>query len=299
MNLITRSFPALAVLAALLAYIRPEIFDSFAGLIVPLLTVVMFMMGLNLTLKHFLTVFLQPQKIAVGTILQFLIMPLAAFLISHALSLESELLTGMVLLGCCPGGTASNVICYLARGNLALSISLTMVSTFLSVLATPFLTFLYLGQAVEVPVMDMVLSIAQVVILPVMAGLLINTYQAERLKKYSNIFPAVSVLAIVLIIGIVVALNHDNMALLSGALLVAIILHNLFGFGSAYGLSKLLHYDESSCRTIAIEVGMQNSGLAVALATQFYTSIAALPGALFSLWHNLSGSLLASFWARK
>lgn len=299
MILITRLFPVLAVFVAGIAYVVPGLFAPLSGLIVPLLTLIMFSMGLTLTLESFREVLRQPLKIVAGTLMQFLLMPLAAFVIATALALDQELLTGLVLVGCCPGGTASNVICYLARGNLALSIALTMVSTLLSVMATPLLTWFYLGQAIDVPVVDMMLSILQIVIVPVVAGLLFNTWFGRSLAKIQPLLPAVSVLAIVTIIGIVVALNSTSLAIISGAVIIAVILHNGVGIGGAYGLGRLLGYDEKTCRTLAIEVGMQNSGLGVALATQFYSAAAALPGAVFSLWHNLSGSVLAGFWGKK
>ncbi len=299
MRLITGYFPLLAIVAAAIGFLLPQMFRPLSDFIVPLLTLIMFAMGMTLTFSNFKSVLKEPLKIALGTSLQFILMPLTAFLISHLFSMERELMVGMILVGCCPGGTASNVVCYLAKGDLALSISLTMVSTFLSVIATPFLTLLYLGQAIEVPILAMMLSILQMVILPVFAGLILNTYFNDSLVKLVPALPAISVLAIVLIIGIVVALNSDNLVMISGLLLIAVILHNLLGICSAYVISKRFNYDDKTCRTIAIEVGMQNSGLGVALATQFYSSLAALPGAVFSLWHNLSGSLLAGYWSRK
>lgn len=299
MTLVTRLFPLLALVAAGVGVTAPDALAALGDLIVPLLTLIMFAMGLTLTLDNVRGVIRQPLKILVGTALQFLVMPLAAFLIAHLLTLDRQLTIGLVLVGCCPGGTASNVICFLARGDLALSIALTMVSTLLSVLATPLLTWLYLGQAIDVPIVDMMASILQIVIVPVVAGLLINTWFGSRLKGLAPVLPAVSVLAIVLIIGIVVALNSGNIALMTGGVVAAVILHNACGIGGAYGLCKLVRYDERTCRTIAIEVGMQNSGLGVALATQFYSAAAALPGAVFSLWHNLSGSLLAAWWGRR
>ena len=299
MRLIIRYFPLLAIVAAVIGFLLPQVFTPLSDYIVPLLTLIMFAMGMTLTFSNFKNVLQEPLKIALGTSLQFILMPLTAFLISHLFSMERELMVGMILVGCCPGGTASNVVCYLAKGDLALSISLTMVSTFLSVIATPFLTWLYLGQAIEVPILSMMLSILQMVIFPVFAGLILNTYFSDSLVKLLPALPAISVVAIVLIIGIVVALNSDNLVMISGFVLIAVILHNLFGICTAYAISKRFNYDDKTCRTIAIEVGMQNSGLGVALATQFYSSLAALPGAVFSLWHNLSGSLLAGYWSRK
>jgi bile acid:Na+ symporter, BASS family len=299
MRLIASYFPLLAILAAASGFILPQFFKPLSDYIVFLLTLIMFTMGLTLSFSNFKSVLQEPQKIVLGTLLQFILMPLAAFVISHLFTLETELIIGMVLVGACPGGTASNVVCYLARGDLALSISLTMVSTFLSVLATPFLTLLYLGQALDVPIGSMMLSILQMVILPVFAGIVLNTYFSDKLAKLSPMLPGISILAIVLIIGIVVALNSDSLAVISGMIIGAVILHNLTGICIAYAITKKLNYDERTCRTIAIEVGMQNSGLCVALATQFYGSVAALPGAVFSLWHNLSGSLLAGYWSKK
>ena len=299
MNVITRLFPLLAIMSAVIAYIFPQFFSPLADLIVPLLTLIMFAMGMTLTLENFKQILIRPQGIMLGTGLQFVLMPFFAFTLVHVFPISAELATGLILVGCCPGGTASNVVCFLTKGNLALSISLTMVSTLLSLVATPFLTWLYIGQAIEVPITDMMLSILQMVIVPVLAGLLINTWLGARLGRVSPLFPAISVLAIVLIIGIVVALNSNNLVTISGLVIVAVILHNLFGIGSTYGLCKLLRLDESTCRTIAIEVGMQNSGLGVALATQFYSAATALPGAIFSLWHNLSGSLLAGYWGKQ
>ena len=175
MNVITRLFPLLAIMSAVIAYIFPQLFSPLADLIVPLLTLIMFAMGMTLTLENFKQVLIRPQGIMLGTGLQFVLMPFFAFTLVHVFPISAELATGLILVGCCPGGTASNVVCFLAKGNLALSISLTMVSTLLSVVATPFLTWLYIGQAIEVPITDMMLSILQMVIVPVLAGLLINS----------------------------------------------------------------------------------------------------------------------------
>jgi BASS family bile acid:Na+ symporter len=299
MQIIVRYFPLLAIFAAALGFFLPQLLAPLSNFIVPLLTLIMFAMGLTLKFNNFTKLLQQPFKIALGTLLQFILMPLAAFIISHLFALERDLLIGMILVGACPGGTASNVICYLAKGELALSISLTMVSTFLSVLLTPLLTLLYFGQSIDVPIVTMMLSILQMVILPVAAGIVLNTYFGHKLIRLTPILPGISILAIVLIIGIVVALNSDNLAVISGMLIIAVILHNLIGTCTAYTISRRFNYDEKVCRTIAIEVGMQNSGLGVALATQFYSPVAALPGAVFSLWHNLSGSLLAAYWSKK
>jgi BASS family bile acid:Na+ symporter len=295
---VTRYFPLLAVIAAATAFLWPDLFSARGNLIVPLLTLIMFTMGLTLRWDNFRDVLQQPLTLLLGTLLQFLLMPALAFLLARGFALERELLTGLVLVGACPGGTASNVVCYLAKGNLALSITLTFISTLLSVVATPLLTWVWLGQAVDVPITSMMLSILQIVLVPVLAGLLLNSVFGKALAPLKPVLPSVAVIAIVFIIAIVVAQNSGNLASVGMLVMLAVILHNVGGLASAYGICRLLRHEESVCRTIAIEVGMQNSGLAVALASQYYTAVAALPGAVFSLWHNVSGSLLAGYWQR-
>lgn len=202
-------------------------------------------------------------------------------------------------MGACPGGTASNVVCYLAGGDVALSITMTVCSTLLAIVLTPLLTWLYVGQAVSVPVLKMLVSIFKIVLLPVGVGVLLNTVFTGYVRKIRHLFPMVSVLAIVFIIAIVVAINRRNIAVTGWSVALAVAIHNLAGLSAGYGAARLLGWEERICRTIAIEVGMQNSGLAVALAMKYFSAAAALPGALFSIWHNLSGSMLAACWARR
>lgn len=225
-------------------------------------------------------------------------MPFYAWGISTLMTLPPMLLAGMILLGCSPGGTASNVITYLAKGDLALSITLTSISTLIAVVATPYLTLFYVGQTVPVDAAAMLFSIVKIVILPVFFGLLINVLFGEKLFAAKDVFPLISVIAIVLIIAIVVALNASKLAEIGFVLVGAVVLHNILGLISGYGVARLLGYDEKICRTLSIEVGMQNSGLAVALASKYFAPSAALPGAFFSIWHNISGSILASIWSR-
>jgi BASS family bile acid:Na+ symporter len=256
-------------------------------------------MGITLSFQNFVEVFKNPKIIFVGVTLQYVLMPLFAFLIAVIFGMEKELIAGMVLVGACPGGTASNVVTFLANGKVALSIALTSVSTILAILLTPYISYLYLNQYVDVPIISMLVSVLQVVLVPVIFGTTINTFWGERIRKYKMIFPFISVAAIVIIIAIVVALNKQNLSEMGLVIIIAVMLHNSIGLTAGYYITKLLKYDEQTCRTVAIEVGMQNSGLAVALAIKFYGSIAAIPGAIFSIWHNLSGSLLASFWRKK
>ena len=296
---IVRLFPLWALLFAGAGYLAPETFAAFKPAIIPLLGLVMFGMGVTLTPADFVRALRRPGTIALGTVLQYGIMPAAAWLVAVALDLPPMLLAGMVLVGASPGGTASNVIVFLARGDVALSITLTTVSTLLAVLLTPWLTLLYAGQTVPVPALDMLISIAKIILLPVMAGVLANHFLGGVMDPARRLAPLVSVAAIALIIAIVVALNVDRLLEVGAILLLAVVLHNLIGLACGYWGARLLGADGRIARTLAIEVGMQNSGLAVALGAKYFGPLAALPGAVFSVWHNLSGSVLASLWGRQ
>ena len=292
-------FPIGAVLVTVLSYLYPQLLAPGADLIVPLLGVVMLGMGMTLRYENFVEIIKRPRLIAIGVVLQFLFMPLIALAVSQILGLEEALLIGMVLVGSCPGGTASNVICYLSRGDVALSIILTTMSTVLAVFLTPLLAWLYIGQRVPVPVMDMMLDIFKIIFLPVAAGVMINHYFGEKLHLVKRVFPFISILAIILIIGIIMALTQPQLHLVAIPVLTAVVWHNLMGLLAGYYVTKWLGYDEKTCRTIAIEVGMQNSGLGVALAKNYFSILSALPGAVFSVWHNISGSIYAGYWTRK
>ncbi len=296
---ITLRFPYIAMLFAAVALFFPDVFVPLKPAIVPLLGLVMFGMGLTLTPQSFKRVLRMPGVVALGAGLQFLVMPLAAWLVAMAFRLSPQLTAGLVLVGACPGGTASNVVCYLAKGNVALSITLTAVSTMAAIFMTPVLTWLYVGQQVPVPVAQMLLSILKIVILPVTLGVLFNSWLGRHLDRFKEVFPAISVLAIVVIIGTIVAVNKPQMASLILPVVFAVMLHNLVGFAAGYWLSRALGHDVTTCRTLAIEVGMQNSGLGVALAMKYFSAAAALPGAVFSIWHNLAGATLAAHWAKK
>ncbi len=296
---LTQLFPFWAIIISLLAWQYPELFRSYEPWIVPLLSVVMFGMGLTLHLSDFAYVLQMPRLIFAGIVLQYTIMPLTAVVLSDLMELDPVLTAGMILVGSCPGGTASNVICYLARGNVALSITLTAVSTLLAVILTPTLTAELVSKNIDVPVLDMLLSILYMVIIPVSAGILLNHVAGKILKPVKIVFPLVSVTAIVFIIAIIVSLNAQQVHQIGAAVLVAVMLHNTAGLFLGYFTSRFLGFSPTECRTLAIEVGMQNSGLAVALAIKYFTASAALPGAIFSIWHNLSGSILAGFWSSR
>jgi BASS family bile acid:Na+ symporter len=295
--LFNRLFPLWAILISTLAFLAPDLFGSWQSMIVPLLATVMFLMGVNLTADDFKRILLLPRPILIGVLLQFLLMPLAAFMLSRLLQLGPELTAGMVLVGSCAGGTASNVICYLARGDVALSISMTLASTLLGVIATPLLCTLYLATTVSVDTLGMLGDIIQVVLIPVSLGVVTNRFFGPTVRRLEPALPTLSILAILTIIAIIVALNADRLVEIGLVTVVAVVLHNTVGLSGGYSLARLSGCSLQQSRTIAIEVGMQNSGLGVALALDFFSATAALPGALFSIWHNVSGSLLASWWS--
>jgi len=299
MNFLTRFFPLWAIGFSVIAYFNPAPFTEMKAVIIPLLAIIMFSMGLTLSLDDFKRALFMPKLIISGLALQYCVMPFAAMLIARVMQLDPVLTIGMILLGSCPGGTASNVITYLARGNVALSISLTSLSTVLAIVLTPAITLFIADTSIEVPAGKMLISILYMVILPVALGLALNQYFSKHIKIISPYLPLVAIFAIILIIGIITALNVDQFAQLGTTILLAVILHNTIGLFIGYYGAKALGYPEKECRTLAIEVGMQNSGLAVALAIKHFTVAAALPGALFSIWHNLSGSTLAFFWSKR
>jgi BASS family bile acid:Na+ symporter len=295
----TSLFPLWAVLLSVVAYFYPEYFAPHQGLIVPFLSLIMLGMGITLSVDSFLAVLKRPSVVLLGTLMQYTIMPLAAWIVCQVLKLPPDLAAGVILLGCCPGGTASNVISYLAKADVALSIVLTSVSTLIAFLATPFLTWVFIGQTVDVDVMGMLVSVVNVVIVPVVLGLAINYFFEKRINAVREVFPAISAAAIVIIIAVIIGTNSANLGKSGPLVLLAVILHNGLGLAGGYGVSKALRLSETEARTIAIEVGMQNSGLSVALAIKHFTATAALPGAIFSIWHNLSGAFLAGHWSKQ
>ena len=260
-----------------------------------LLGVVMFGMGLTLRLQDFKIVFSRPKDVVIGCLAQFTVMPLLAWALARVFSLDEALALGVVLVGCCPGGTASNVITYLAKGDLALSVGMTGVSTLLAPFLTPLLTWALAGKSVNVDVASMFLSILWVVILPIVVGLTIKALWPRFTEKAVDYLPAFSSVAIALIVAIIIAANADK--LLAGGLVIVLVvmLHNICGLGVGYLIGRLLGLSEPKKRAISIEVGMQNSGLASSLATLHFAAypLATIPGAIFSVWHNISGAVVA------
>ena len=293
-NLVVRFFPLCALLISVFACVWPQPLASLGFLIVPMLGFIMLGMGTTLSPADFLAAAKRPKAVLCGMMLQFLLMPLLAWLTAHLLHLPKEQFIGVIMVGTVAGGTASNVIAYLAGGDVALSITMTACSTAGGIVLTPLITSIYLGQTVRVPAWAMFQSILLVVALPVSLGLLINRICRKHTKLLEKICPIVSSAVIVLVIGIVVALNAGNLRNCGLLVFLAVAIHNASGLAAGYFFARLLRFDRKTAVTIAIEVGMQNSGLASALSKQFFGIASALPGAIFSIWHNLSGALFAA-----
>ncbi len=296
-------YMALIVIAmAVWALMMPETVSFIkTSYINTLLGIVMFGMGLTLKPQDFRIVFSHPKDVVIGTIAQFTIMPLLAFVLSRAFGLSPELTVGVILVGTCPGGTSSNVMTYLSKGDVALSVGITSVSTVLAPVMTPLLTYIYAGQTVDVNMLSMFLSIIQVVILPIVVGFAINHFFARFAERAVDVLPLVSTLAIVAIVGAVVSANAARLVSCGFLVLGIVVLHNILGYVLGYGAGKLMKMDTTKCRAVSIEVGMQNSGLATSLATVHFAQypLATIPGAVFSVWHNVSGAILANIFLRQ
>ncbi|ENC9801702.1 bile acid:sodium symporter family protein [Pseudomonas aeruginosa] len=295
---VSASFPLWVLLFAILAFFRPAWFLPLTAAIAPLLGLVMFGMGLTLKGEDFREVARHPIRVLIGVLAQFVIMPGLAWLLCRLLQLPAEIAVGVILVGCCPGGTASNVMTWLSRGDVALSVAITSVTTLLAPLVTPALVWLLASAWLPVSFAAMFLSILQVVLVPIALGLLAQRLLGERTRQVAEVLPLVSVFSIVVIIAAVVAASQARIAE-SGLLIMAVVmLHNGFGLLLGYLTGKLTGMPLAQRKALAIEVGMQNSGLGAALANAHFSPLAAVPSALFSVWHNLSGSLLAALFRR-
>ena len=291
----------LVLLSAIVALTFPELVGQVKPTVInPLLGVIMFGMGLTLRADDFRIVFSRPKDVIIGCLAQFTVMPLLAWLLARLFALDEALTVGVVLVGCCPGGTASNVITYLAKGDLALSVGMTGVSTLLAPVLTPLLVLLLAGKTVDVDVVGMLLSILWVVILPIIAGLIVKRLWPRQTTAATAYLPALSSLAICAIVLIVIAANATKL-LSSGLIIILVVmLHNVGGLAVGYGVGTVLGMSAAKRKAVSIEVGMQNSGLASSLATLHFAAypMATIPGAIFSVWHNLSGAIVARLFHR-
>ena len=299
-DFIARWMGAMVLIVAIFSLLVPASFSSVGTWVInPMLGIIMFGMGLTLSPQDFQVVLSRPRDILIGCLTQFTVMPLLALGLTWAFSLPEELAIGVILVGCCPGGTASNVITYLAKGDLALSVGMTAASTLLAPLLTPLLVWLLAGTMVNVDTLGMLMSIVYVVIAPIVCGLLCQRFLSSLTKRATPYLPAFSSVVIALLVGIIVSHNADRL-LTAGLLVVAVVvMHNLLGLGIGFTVGRLLRLQKPKCVALSIEVGMQNSGLASSLAVLHFAAypLAAIPGAVFSVWHNISGALVAKLYS--
>ena len=292
----------LVLLSAIVALTFPELVSQVKPTVInPLLGVIMFGMGLTLRADDFRIVFSRPKDVIIGCLAQFTVMPLLAWMLARVFALDEALTVGVVLVGCCPGGTASNVITYLAKGDLALSVGMTGFSTLLAPVLTPLLVLLLAGKTVDVDVVGMLLSILWVVILPIVAGLIVKRLWPRQTTAATAYLPALSSLAICAIVLIVIAANAQKLLSSGLVVMLVVMLHNVGGLAIGYVVGTVLGMSAAKRKAVSIEVGMQNSGLASSLATLHFATypMATIPGAIFSVWHNLSGAIVARIYVRK
>ena len=278
-NFISKYMAAFVIIVAAIALFMPWTFTWSAKYVTYLLGIVMFGMGMTLRFEDFKLVFKRPKDVFIGALAQFTIMPALAWVLATLFQLPPELAVGVILVGTCPGGTSSNVMTYLARGDVALSVSMTMTTTILAPIVTPILSWWLAGAWIDISLQAMMISIIQVVVVPIALGIIINKFFGDFVRKAIKLLPLISVIAIVLIVGGVVSVSAQKI-METGLLIMAVV-------------------DMAKSKAISIEVGMQNSGLATSLAMMHFGAVAAIPGAIFSVWHNISGSLAANYLAGK
>lgn len=297
-NFLVSNMSLMVFLIGVFAVWQPDSFTWVGPHIPLLLGIIMFGMGMTLTVDDFKNIVRNPKGIFIGVFAQFLIMPLVAFFLVKAFNLPPEIAIGVILVGTCPGGTASNVIAYLAKGDVALSVSMSATSTILAPFVTPVLTYMLADAVIDVSVYSMMMSIVKMVLLPVLLGLSVHHFFEEFSKKINPFMPVLSSVTVVLTVGGVVALSAAKLLDVGLLMFVVVMCHNTFGLLLGYIMAKLFRLDEKRSRTVSIEVGMQNSGMAASLAVLYFDPIAAIPGAIFSVWHNVSGAVLANYFAK-
>ncbi|MFL4394642.1 bile acid:sodium symporter family protein [Acinetobacter pittii] len=298
---IQKTFALWVIVFAALALWQPELFVWLKAYIPWILGIIMLGMGMTMTVDDFKGVLQSPKAVLIGVVAQFVVMPGLAYVLCKLFNLPPEIAVGVILVGCCPGGTASNVITYIAKGNVALSVACTSVSTLLAPVLTPAIFYLLASQWLKIDAASMFISILQVVLLPIIVGLILRTWLKRQVESYIQVMPLVSVIAIVAIVAAIIG-GSKAAILQSGLLILAVvILHNGLGYLLGFTAARFFKLPYADSKAIAIEVGMQNSGLGVALAAVHFAAspITAVPSAIFSLWHNISGPALATYWASK
>lgn len=298
---VQKTFALWVIVFAALALWQPKFFVWLKAYIPWILGIIMLGMGMTMTVDDFKGVLQSPKAVLIGVVAQFVVMPGLAYVLCKLFNLPPEIAVGVILVGCCPGGTASNVITYMAKGNVALSVACTSVSTLLAPVLTPAIFYLLASQWLKIDAASMFISILQVVLLPIVIGLILRTWLKRQVESYIQVMPLVSVIAIVAIVAAIIG-GSKAAILQSGLLILAVvILHNGFGYLLGFTAARFFKLPYADSKAIAVEVGMQNSGLGVALAAVHFAAspITAVPSAIFSLWHNISGPALATYWASK
>lgn len=288
------------IIVVVSAFFVPQAYTWAVSKTVLLLSVIMFGMGMTLHASDFAIVLKRPKEVFFGCIGQFTIMPALAYILTVACGMPPELAIGMILLGTTPGGTASNVMCYLAKGDVTLSVCLTTATTLLAPVLTPFLTWMLAGQWVEVSFFAMLKSVSQVILVPIICGIGVHKLVGEQvIAKYSKIFVLVSAFSVMSIVGGMVAVNGEKIIELGWLIIMAVILQNIGGYALGWMLAKKAGMGRAQRITVMLEVGMQNSALACSLGTLHFTPMAAIPGAIAGVVHQTTGSLLASYFGSK
>ena len=296
---LTRFMGVIIIAFSALALWQPWIFSWVAPHISTMLGIIMLGMGMTLHWQDFSHVLRHPRDLGLGLVVQFGCMPLLAFALCHVFALPPELAMGMILVGTAPGGTASNVLTFIARGDVAFSVAMTAAATLVSLLLTPPLTWLLGGVWVPVDMGGLFWSIVKIVLVPVLLGLLLHPFQRGLVDRLMPFLPLASALVITLVIAGIIAVNAQNILSAGPAIFAAVIAHNLLGLAVGWFAACRLRFAPPRRRALAIEIGTQNSGLATALALAHFTPAAAIAGALFSVWQNISGALLSNFWATR
>ncbi len=293
---ITQNIGLIIVIFSVIAYFVPDYFSWMTNYTTIFLALAMFGMGTSIESDAFKKILKNPRDIFIGALAQFTIMPLLAWILAVGFDVNRDIALGIILVGACPGGTASNVITHIAGGNVSMSVSMTILSTLLAPIVTPFLVYLLAGRWVEVSILAMFKSVVTVVLIPVLMGIFAKKLSPEKMEKSKSIFPLISSLAIILIISGIIGANSEKIAKSGLIVLLIVMIHNALGLLLGLGVSKLFKMDYDKQTALSIEVGMQNSGLAIQLATANFAlnPLATLPGAIFSIWHNISGSIFAS-----
>lgn len=293
------TFSVWVILFALLGFFVPDAFTGLKGYIQIFLGIVMFGMGLTLSSADFREVFRRPLDVAIGVVGHYLIMPLLAFGLAVLLQLPPDIAVGVILVGCCPSGTASNVMTLLAKGDVALGVSIASVSTLIAPLATPFMISLLAHKWMNIDAASLIKDILMVVIIPIVLGVIVKTLFRRQAEASVKALPLVSTIAIVMIVAIVVAGSKSRILETGPLIFAVVILHNGLGYLLGFWFAKLFGMNLAKRKAVTLETGMQNSGLGAALAAAHFNPVAAVPSAIFSVWHNISGSLLATWFARR